>query len=118
MPSVHSSAGDTDIAAPREKIDPQPVVAFAFSPTVISRGVLRGRDVPERGHERAQLAMPLDAPEAFGGTEQAEPDPPSPHVPVAPALDIPRDVPQRPDEILDAVRRCEEAAERWGQPQL
>src|SRR5258708_9713484 len=62
--------------------------------------------------------MVLDAPEALGGGQQAEPDPPPAHIPVAPALDVPRDVPQRPDQILDAVRRGEEAAHRWRQPQL
>src|SRR5712691_4127159 len=80
--------------------------------TMNSRGALRGRDGAECGHERAELAMVLDAPEALGGAQQAEPDPPPAHVAVAPALDVPRDVAQRPDEILDAVRRGEEAAQR------
>src|SRR5437870_3212891 len=30
IPSVHCSAGDTDIAAPRERIDPEPIVASRF----------------------------------------------------------------------------------------
>ncbi len=83
-----------------------------------SRGVLRGRHVPKRGHERAQFAMLLDAPEALGGAQQAEPDPPPAHVAIAPALDVPRDVPQRPDQILDSVRRGEETPQRRRQPQL
>jgi hypothetical protein len=33
-PSVHGAEEDTDIAAPLEKIDPEPIVALAFSPTV------------------------------------------------------------------------------------
>jgi len=48
--------------------------------------------------------MPLDAPKALGGAQQAEPNPPPPHVTIAPALDVPRDVPQCADQILDAVR--------------
>src|SRR2546422_4340092 len=83
-----------------------------------SRGALRGRDGAERGHERAQFAMVLDASEALGGAQQAEPDPPPSHVAIAPALDVPRDMPQRADQILDAVRRREEAAQRRWQPQL
>src|SRR5207249_6275600 len=78
----------------------------------------RGLRGAERGHERAELAMPLDAPEALGGAQQAEPYPPPPHVAIAPALDVPRDVAQRADQILDAVRRREEAAQRRRQPQL
>jgi hypothetical protein len=35
--------------------------------------------------------MPLDAPEAFGGAQQAEPEPPPTHVAVAPPLDV-RDI--------------------------
>src|SRR5437870_12290423 len=62
--------------------------------------------------------MSLDAPEALGGAEQAEPDPSPAHVPVAPALDVPRDVAQGADQILDAVRRREEAAEPRWQSQL
>src|SRR5436309_9029044 len=83
-----------------------------------SRGALRGLHGAERGHEHAQLSMPLDAPEALGGAQQAEPDPPPPHVPVAPALDVPGDVPQGADQILDAIRRREEATQRRRQPQL
>jgi len=96
-------------------------VALACSPTmttVNSRGALRGRDGAEGGHERAELAMVLDAPEALGGAQQAEPDPPPAHIPIAPALDVARDVPQRPDEILDAVRGREEVAQGRRQPQL
>src|SRR6266516_3087499 len=73
---------------------------------------------PRGGHERAQLAMALDAPETLGGAQQAEPEPAPPHVPIAPALDVPRDVPQGSDQILDAVRRREEAPRRRRQPQL
>src|SRR5256885_2233592 len=40
------------------------------------------------------------------------------HVPVPPALDVPRDVAQGADQILDAVRRREEAAEPRWQSQL
>jgi len=46
---------------------------------------------------------------SLGAADQAEPDPPPPHVAIAPALDVPRDVPQRADQILDAIRRREEA---------
>src|SRR5207244_12375314 len=52
------------------------------------------------------------------GAQQAEPDPPPAHVAIAPAFDVPRDVPERADQILDTVRRREEAAERRRQPQL
>ena len=68
-----------------------------------SCGALRGRDGAECGHERAELAMVLDAPEALGGAQQAEPDPPPAHVAIAPALDVPRDVPHRADQILEAL---------------
>src|SRR3989449_11300042 len=57
-------------------------------------------------------------PETLGGAQQAEPEPAPPHVPLAPALDVPRDVPQGSDQILDAVRRREEAPQRRRQPQL
>src|SRR2546428_540540 len=83
-------------SGPRETIDPEPIVALACSPTMTtmnSRGALRGRDGAECGHERAELAMVLDAPEALSGAQQAEPDPPPAHIPIAPALDVPRDVP-------------------------
>src|SRR4030095_3907767 len=90
------------------------ILAGGFSPTkttMNSRGTLPGRDGAECGQERAELAMVLDSPEALGGAQQAEPDPPPAHVAIAPALDVPRDLPQRPDEILDAVRGREEAAQ-------
>jgi hypothetical protein len=45
-----------------------------------------------------------------------EAEPPPSHVAVAPALDVPHVVAQRPDEILDAVRRREEAAQPRRQP--
>jgi hypothetical protein len=47
--------------------------------------------------------VPLDTPEALGGAQQTEPDPPPPHVAIAPALDVPRDVSHGADQILDAV---------------
>src|SRR2546430_16213097 len=62
--------------------------------------------------------MVLDAPETLRGAQQAEPDPPPAHVAIAPAFDVSRDVPERADQILDTVRRREEAAERRRQPQL
>ena len=76
-----------------------------------SRGARRSRDGAgaERDHERVELTMVFDASEALGGADEAEPDPPPPHVAIAPALDVPRDVPQRADQILDAIRRREEA---------
>ena len=83
-----------------------------------SRGALQEIRGAERGHEPVQLSVPLDAPEALRGAQQTEPDPPPPHVAIAPALDVPRDVPQRPDQILDAVRRREETPQRRRQPQL
>jgi hypothetical protein len=43
-----------------------------------SRGALRDIRGPEGHHQPAQFAMPLDAPEALGGAQQAEPDPPPP----------------------------------------
>src|SRR5213594_4282607 len=57
--------------------------------TMNSRGALRGRDGAECGHERAELAMVLDAPEALGGAQQAEPDPPPAHVAIAPCQRLP-----------------------------
>src|SRR3989449_9888866 len=108
-------------SGPREPIDPEPIVALACSPTITtmnSCGALRGRDGAECGHERAELAMVLDAPEALGGAQTPEPDPPPAHVAIAAALDVPPDVPQRPDEILDAVRGREEVAQGRRPPQL
>src|SRR5437867_11160825 len=49
--------------------------------------------------------MVLDAPETLRGAQQAEPDPLPAHVAIAPAFDVPRDVPERADQILDTVRR-------------
>src|SRR5207245_486703 len=119
-PSVHGAEESTDIAAPLEKIDPEPSVAlgFPFGGHADSRGALQEIRGAERGHEPVQLSVPLDAPEALRGAQQTEPDPPPPHITIAPALDVPRDVPHRADQILDAVRRCEEAPQRRGQPQL
>jgi hypothetical protein len=83
-----------DIADPLEKIDPGPDD---------SRGALRKIRGAERRHEHVQLSVPLDTPEALGGAQQTEPDPPPPHVAIAPALDVPRDVSHGADQILDAV---------------
>ena len=68
-----------------------------------SRGALQEIRGAERGHEPVQLSVPLDAPEALRGAQQTEPDPPPPHVTIAPALDVPRDVPHRADQILEAL---------------
>ena len=61
----------TDIAAPREKIDPEPSVARGFpgSGHDDSRGALREIRGAERGHEHVQLSVPLDTPEALGGAQ-------------------------------------------------
>ena len=45
-----------------------------------SRGAFRRFRAAERGHEHAKLSMPLDAPEALGGAQQAKLDPPPSHV--------------------------------------
>jgi len=53
-------------------------------------------------------------PEALGGAQQAEPDARPSHVAIAPTLDVARDVLQRADQILDAVRRRKEACSVGG----
>src|SRR5216684_4894757 len=90
IPSVHGAEEGTDIAAPLEKIDPEPSVALGFpcGGHDDSRGALREIRGAERGHEHVQLSVPLDAPEALRGAQQTEPDPPPPHVAIAPALDV------------------------------
>jgi hypothetical protein len=45
-----------------------------------SRGAFRRLRAAERGHEHAKLSMPLDAPEALGGVQQAKLDPPPSYV--------------------------------------
>src|SRR5262249_19296794 len=72
----------------------------------------------QSAYELGQLAMVLDAPEARGGAEQAEAGPAVNHVADAPALHIARDVAERGDEILDAVRGGEEAAQPRRQVEL
>src|SRR5215467_7576067 len=72
----------------------------------------------QSAYELGQLAMVLDAPEARGGAEQAEAGPAVNHVADAPALHIARDVAERGDEILDAVRGGEEAAQPGGRSSL
>ena len=71
IPSVHGAEERTDIAAPREKIDPEPSVARGFpgSGHDDSRGALREIRGAERGHEHVQLSVPLDTPEALGGAQ-------------------------------------------------
>jgi hypothetical protein len=53
-----------------------------------------------------------------GRAQHAQPDPAADHRAVAPALDVPGHVPQRPDEILDRVRRREEPPQPGRQLQL
>jgi hypothetical protein len=76
-----------------------------------SRRDLGARGQPQSAHEVGQFTMVLDATVARGGTEQAEARPPVNHVARAPALHVAGDLPQGRDEILDAVRGGEEAAQ-------
>jgi len=55
-------------------------IVFSMSADIASRGAFRRFRAAERGHEHAKLSMPLDAPEALGGAQQAKPDPPPSHV--------------------------------------
>src|SRR5438093_13707375 len=83
-----------------------------------SRRHLGARVRTQGAHEVRQLVMVLDATEARGGAGQAEAGPPVNHVARSPALHVAGDVPKGRDEVLDAVRGGEEAAQSRRQLEL
>jgi hypothetical protein len=66
-----------------------------------SSGDTDSGDGGQGSRERAELSVALDAAEALRDAEQPAPDPASSHVGVAPALDVPHDVAQGADQIVE-----------------
>jgi hypothetical protein len=68
----------------------------------------------ERGAQRAQVQVAVDAAELLAGLDHPGGAPAQRHLPVAPALDVARAGPADRDHALDRVGRAQRARERRG----
>jgi nucleoside-diphosphate-sugar epimerase len=114
-------AADIDRATPLEKIDPEPISTLACSPALAEKAHATRSVARTAGRAVVSAASSpwfLIRRKRSAARSRAQTEPPPPHVAVAPALDVPGHVAQRPNQVLDAVRRREEAPQAWGQVEL